>query len=70
MILGGVSKSGSPTVSPMILRPACCNSRTRIVAIELGEGLMRFILGAMKDMLKSRFSGACGAPAELKKGLC
>src|ERR1700761_7854531 len=38
---GGVSKSGSPEVKPMMLRPCARSSLTRPVAIELGEGRMR-----------------------------
>src|ERR1019366_3492320 len=71
MMFAGVSKSGSPTVRPMTLRPASCSSRTRIVAIELGDGLMRFIRGAIKliaDVLcRRRVQRA--APDEFQKGL-
>jgi hypothetical protein len=35
-----------------MLRPAACSSRTRIVAIELGDGLIRLILGAMKLIIE------------------
>jgi hypothetical protein len=38
-----------------------------MVAIELGDGLMRFILGAMKDMQVIRVWGGRNAPAR-KKG--
>src|SRR5258708_8321065 len=44
---GGVSKSGSPEVSPRMSRPAVRSSRARWLAMELGEGLMRFRRAAM-----------------------
>jgi hypothetical protein len=38
-----------------------------MVAIELGDGLMRFILGAMKDMQGIRVGGARNAPVLQKR---
>jgi hypothetical protein len=41
LMCSGVSKSGSPTVRSMIVRPSAFSSRTRAAAATLGDDLMR-----------------------------
>jgi hypothetical protein len=48
LMLPGVSKSGSPMVSPMISRPCARSSRTRCAPALLAETVMRETRGAKK----------------------
>src|SRR5215831_3548806 len=50
---GGVSKSGSPEVRPMMSRPAARSSRVRWLAMELGDGLMRLRRSAIMLIMRS-----------------
>jgi hypothetical protein len=48
--LSGVSKSGSPEVSPMMSRPAARSSRARCPAMELGDGWIRLSRAETRSM--------------------
>src|SRR5262249_4122236 len=53
LMWSGVSKSGSPTPSPMMSRPAALSPRAMSVPAIVGEGLMRWSDSARKAMAVS-----------------